>query len=82
MVVHHFDVSMHWKEKVQSSVLLFLSTKIYKTWGKVVSISIYKLSKFLRKDRSVKVTDKVKILESIQTVTINWNLTILEILQV
>ena len=45
-------------------------------------ISIYKLSKILRKDRSVKVTDKIKILESIQTVTINWNLTILEILQV
>ena len=67
---------------MQSSVLLFLSTKFYKTWGKVVLISIYKLSKILRKDRSVKVTDKVKILESIQTVTINWNLTILEIFQV
>ena len=67
---------------MQSSVLLFLSTKFYKTWGKVVLISIYKLSKILRKDRSVKVTDKIKILESIQTVTINWNLTILEILQV
>ena len=66
---------------MQSSVLLFLSTKFYKTWGKVVLISIYKLSKILRKDRSVKVTDKVKILESIQTVTINWNLTILENLQ-
>ena len=57
---------------MQSSVLLFLSTKFYKTWGKVVLISIYKLSKILRKDRSVKVTDKVKILESIQTVTIKW----------
>ena len=67
---------------MQSSVLLFLSTKFYKTWGKVVLISIYKLSKILRKDRSVKVTDKVKILESIQTVTINWNLTILENLQI
>ena len=67
---------------MQSSVLLFLSTKFYKTWGKVVLISIYKLSKILRKDRSVKVTDKVKILESIQTVTIKWNLTILEILQI
>ena len=63
---------------MQSSVLLFLSTKFYKTWGKVVLISIYKLSKILRKDRSVKVTDKVKILESIQTVTIKWKLTILE----
>ena len=49
---------------------------------KVVLISIYKLSKILRKDRSVKVTDKVKILESIQTVTIKWNLTILENLQI
>ena len=67
---------------MQSSVLLFLSTKFYKTWGKVVLISIYKLSKILRKDRSVKVTDKVKILESIQTVTIKWNLTILEILPI
>ena len=67
---------------MQSSVLLFLSTKFYKTWGKVVLISIYKLSKILRKDRSVKVTDKVKILESIQTVTIKWNLTILENLQI
>ena len=65
---------------MQSSVLLFLSTKIYKTWGKVVLISIYKLSKILRKDRSVKVTDKVKILESIQTN--KWNLTILENLQI
>ena len=82
MVAYHFDVSMHWKRKVQSSVLLFLSTKFYKTWGKVVLISIYKLSKILRKDRSVKVTDKVKILESIQTVTIKWNSTVLEILQI
>ena len=67
---------------MQSSVLLFLSTKFYKTWGKVVLISIYKLSKNLRKDRSVKVTDKVKIPESIQTVSIKWNSTILEILQI
>ena len=67
---------------MQSSVLLFLSTKIYKTWGKVVSISINKLSKFLRKDRSVKVTDKVKFIELFQTVIIKWNLIILENLQI